>query len=41
VFIYIKNNIACLELWVDEDFEIMAVEVRGTDVEHNWEIVGI
>jgi hypothetical protein len=31
VFICVKNNIDCSELWVDDDFEIIAVEVKGTD----------
>jgi hypothetical protein len=30
-FICIKNNIACMELWVDENFEMTAVEVKGRD----------
>jgi hypothetical protein len=40
VFICVKNNIACSELWVD-DFEIIAVEVRASDPKITWEIVGI
>jgi hypothetical protein len=31
VFIYLKNFIPCTELWVDEDFEMIAVEVKGTN----------
>jgi hypothetical protein len=31
VFICSKNNIACSELWVDDDFEVTAVEVKGKD----------
>ena len=31
VFICIKNNTDGSELWVDDDFEITAVEVKGTD----------
>jgi hypothetical protein len=31
VFICVKNNIACSELWVDDEFEITAVEIRGSD----------
>ena len=27
----VKNNIACSELWVDDEFEIIAVEVKGSD----------
>jgi hypothetical protein len=41
VFICVKNPIACTELWVDEDFEMIAVEVKGMDLKHTWEIIGI
>ena len=41
VFICIKNNIDCSELWVDDDFKIIAVEVEGTDPKYTWEIAGI
>jgi hypothetical protein len=41
VFICVKNKIACSELWVDDDFEIIAVEVKGSDSKCTWEIVGI
>jgi hypothetical protein len=41
VFISIKNHIDCVELWVDEVFEIIAVEVKGRDPRRAWEIVGI
>jgi hypothetical protein len=30
-----------VELWVDEDFEMIAVEVKGRDPKFKWEIVGI
>ena len=40
VFICVKNNIACLELWVDDDFEILAIEVKGSDPSYTWEIIG-
>jgi hypothetical protein len=40
VFICVKHNITCLELWVD-DFEIVAVEIKGSDSKDMWEIVGI
>ena len=33
-----KNNIACSELWVEDEFEIIAVEVN---LKCTWEIVGI
>jgi hypothetical protein len=41
VFICVKNNFACSELWVDDEFEILAVEVKGSDPKCTWEIVGI
>jgi hypothetical protein len=28
-------------LWVDEDFETIAVEVKGMDPNYKWEIIGI
>jgi hypothetical protein len=31
VFICVKSNIACSELGVDDEFEILAVEVKGSD----------
>jgi hypothetical protein len=34
----LQNNIACSELWVDEDFEITAVEVKGRSPECTWEV---
>jgi hypothetical protein len=40
VLICFKNNIACSELWVDEDFEILAIEVKGSDPSYMWEIIG-
>jgi hypothetical protein len=30
-----------MELWVDEDFKMTAVEVKGRDPKFTWEIVGI
>jgi hypothetical protein len=41
VFICVKNCIASMEQCVDEDFEMIAVEVRGRDPEFIWDIVGI
>jgi hypothetical protein len=29
------------KLWVDDDFEIIAVEVKGNDLKCTWEIIGI
>lgn len=40
VFICVKNNIACSELWVDNDFEILAIEVKSSDPTFAWEIIG-
>jgi hypothetical protein len=40
VFICVKNCIARAELWIDEDFEMIAVEVKGMDPKYTWEIVG-
>jgi hypothetical protein len=34
VFICVKNNITCSELWVDNKFEIIAVEIKGSDPMH-------
>jgi hypothetical protein len=41
VFIFFKNYIHCKELWADEDFEIIAIEVKDRDPKFIWEIVGI
>jgi hypothetical protein len=41
VFICVKKNIACSELWVDDEFEIIAVQIKGSDPKRTWEIVGI
>jgi hypothetical protein len=41
VFICVKNNIACSELWVDDEFEIRAVVIKGSDPRCTWEILGI
>jgi hypothetical protein len=41
VFICVKNNIAWSELWVDDEFEIIAVEIKGSDPKCTWEILGI
>jgi len=41
VFICVKNNVACSELWVDDEFEILAVEVKDSDPQCTWEIAGI
>ena len=41
VFICIKNYIDCRELWSDEDFEMVAVEVKGRNPKFTWKVVGI
>jgi hypothetical protein len=40
-FICVKNYIACGELWVDEDSEMIAVEVKGRDSKCTWKTAGI
>jgi hypothetical protein len=41
MFICVKNYIACAELWVDEEFEMIAIEVKGGYSKCTWGIVGI
>jgi len=41
VFICVKNFIASTELWVDDDFEMIVVEMTGMDPKYTWEIIGI
>ena len=41
MFICVKIYIDCRELWADEDFEMTAIEVKGTDPKFTCEIVGI
>jgi len=41
VFICVKNNIACSKPWVDDDFEVISVEVKGSDLKCAWEITCI
>ena len=38
MFIRVENNIACSKL---DDFEIIAMEVKGSDRKCTWEIIGI
>jgi hypothetical protein len=40
-FICVKNYVTSAELWVDEDFEMIAVEVKRVGPKYTWEIVGI
>lgn len=39
MFICIKKYIACAELWVDKDFEMIAVEMKDRNPKFTWEIV--
>jgi hypothetical protein len=39
--ICVKNLIAATELWVDGDFEMIAVEVKGMDLKYMWQIMSI
>jgi hypothetical protein len=41
VFICVKDFIPCAKLWVDKDFEMIAVEVKGRDPKFTWEVLGI
>jgi hypothetical protein len=41
VFICFKNIIASTELWVDDGFGMIAVEVKGMDPKYTWENLGI
>ena len=40
-FICVKKVIDSMELWVDEDVEMVAVEVKGVDPKYKWGIIGI
>jgi hypothetical protein len=39
VFVCVKNFIASKELWVDEDFEMITVEVKRMGPKYTWEII--
>ena len=41
MFIFVTNYIDSRELWVDEDFEMTAIGVKGRDPKFTLEIVGI
>jgi hypothetical protein len=41
VCICVKNYIDCWELWTDDDFEMIEVEVKGRDPKFTWENLGI
>jgi hypothetical protein len=38
VFICVKNNIACSTVRLDDDFEIIAVEVKCSDPKCTWKV---
>jgi len=38
---HVTTRVATTELWVDDDFEMIAVEVKGMDLKYTWEIIGI
>ena len=40
MLIYIKNYIAHAQLWID-DFQMITVEVKGSDPKYTWQIIGI
>ena len=37
----LQKSIDCRELWADDDFEMIAVEVKGRDPKFTGEILGI
>ena len=41
MFIFVTNYINCRELWVDENFEMTAIGVKGREPKFTCEIVGI
>ena len=41
VFICFKNQINCSELWSDDEFEMLAVEINSRKQTVTWEIIGI
>ena len=41
MFICVKHFTDRRELWTDDDFEMIAVEVKGRDPKFIWDIVGI
>jgi len=34
--LFVKNNLACSELWFDDEFEIIAAEVKGSEPKCMW-----
>jgi hypothetical protein len=41
VLVCVKNIFASTELCIDDDFEMIAVEVKELDKIYTWEIIGI
>lgn len=41
VFICVKNHFVCRELWTDDEFEMLAVEIKNRKLTVTWEIIGI
>jgi hypothetical protein len=41
VFICVQNILVSSVVWLDDDFEMIAVEVKGMDPKYTWEIIGI
>ena len=41
MLICVKKYIDCRELWANEHFEMITIEVKGRDPKFTWEIVGI
>ena len=41
MFVFVKYYTVFRELWTNEDFEMIAVRVKGRDSKFTWEIVGI
>jgi hypothetical protein len=39
VYICVKNAIACTELWVDENVEMIAVKVKGMDPKYSGKVL--
>jgi len=38
-FVYVKNFIASKDLWLDDDFETITIEVKTMDPKCGWEII--
>jgi len=41
IFICVKNYIDCRELWINVNFELLAIEVKGRNPKYNREVVGM